>query len=178
MSTSKTILVKAVIGKGCKASMKDYTINVSSTPDSVLGCWVINHIWSGENKGEYIEVKGSYEIHLWYAFDEDRQTEVIAKIVEYTERVKIQIFDENERRPDSEILVDTIVEPMCINMDILRDSNSVKIDVETSFGVRELAELYLSIDAFSENMVDFGEEFLEDEEFEELNSLIDFLEEE
>lgn len=178
MSTSKTILVKTVIGKGFKASMKDYTINMPNTPDSVLGCWVINHIWSGENKGEYIEVRGSYEIHLWYAFDEDRQTEVISRMVEYTEKVKIRMFDEDERRPDSEILVDTIVEPMCINMEIVRDSNNVKIDIETSFGVRELAELYLNIDAFSENTVDFGEEFLEDEEFEDLNGLIDFLEEE
>lgn len=177
MSTSKTILVKAVIGKGYKTSLKNYSITTNNTPDSVLGCWVINHTFDGRNLGEYTEIKGNYEIHVWYAFDEDRQTEVISQVVEYTERVKVRIFHEDERRPDSEINIDTVTEPVCNNIDVVRDSNLIRLDIETSFAVRELAELYLNVDAYTEDMVDYGDEFLDDEEFEDLNDFIDFLEE-
>lgn len=177
MSTSKTILVKAVIGKGFKTSTKSFSLTTTNVPDSVLGCWVINHTWDGESNGEFVEIIGSYEIHLWYAFDEDRQTEVMSQVVEYTEKVKVRIFNEDERRPDSEIQIDTTTEPVCINIDVVKENNTVRLDIETSFAVRELAELYLNVDAYSEDMVDYGDEFLDDDEFEDLNDFIDFLEE-
>lgn len=40
----KEIVTKAVIGKGKKYFKNNYTITTETTPTTVLGCWVINHV--------------------------------------------------------------------------------------------------------------------------------------
>ena len=50
MSTYKEIVTKEVIGKGKKTYRKKYVIDTDNTPNTVLGCWVINHVLvSGDN---------------------------------------------------------------------------------------------------------------------------------
>jgi len=46
----KEIVTKAVIGKGKKRYKNNYKINTDNTPNTVLGCWIINHVLvSGDN---------------------------------------------------------------------------------------------------------------------------------
>ncbi len=40
----KEIVTKAIIGKGKKYFKNNYTITTETTPTTVLGCWVINHL--------------------------------------------------------------------------------------------------------------------------------------
>ncbi len=44
MALYKEIVTKAIIGKGKKAFKNMYTIDVDNNPDTILGCWVINHL--------------------------------------------------------------------------------------------------------------------------------------
>lgn len=44
MSAYKEIVTKAVVGKGKKYYRNTYTINTEFAPNTVLGCWVINHL--------------------------------------------------------------------------------------------------------------------------------------
>ena len=44
MSNYKEIVTKAVVGKAKKTSAGDYTISTEEIPNTVLGCWVINHL--------------------------------------------------------------------------------------------------------------------------------------
>lgn len=44
MALYKEIVTKAVIGKGKKHYKNTYTITTDNTPDTVLGCWIINHL--------------------------------------------------------------------------------------------------------------------------------------
>ena len=43
MAYFKEIVTKAVVGKGKKATTQKYTIVPDQTPNTVLGCWIINH---------------------------------------------------------------------------------------------------------------------------------------
>ncbi len=46
----KEIVTKAIIGKAKKTSSGDYTLVPEEKPDTVLGCWVINHLLAvGDN---------------------------------------------------------------------------------------------------------------------------------
>ena len=42
MNNYKEIVTKAVIGKSKKASTNEFSMTVENTPNTVLGCWVIN----------------------------------------------------------------------------------------------------------------------------------------
>lgn len=44
MSNYREIVTKAVVAKGKKLFTTTGTINVSNTPSTILGCWVINHL--------------------------------------------------------------------------------------------------------------------------------------
>ena len=58
MSVYKEIVTKAVVGKGKKYYRNTYTINTEFAPNTVLGCWVINHKFEGH------EVHGKIEIDV------------------------------------------------------------------------------------------------------------------
>ena len=45
MSAYKEIVTKAVVGKGKKYYKNTYKVNTDSPVDTVLGCWVINHLF-------------------------------------------------------------------------------------------------------------------------------------
>ena len=55
MSAYKEIVTKAVVGKGKKYYRNTYVINTDSKPNTVLGCWVINHKFSGHEVDDRIE---------------------------------------------------------------------------------------------------------------------------
>ena len=44
MALYREIVTKAVIGKGKKDYKNKYTINTDNTVNTVLGCWIINHL--------------------------------------------------------------------------------------------------------------------------------------
>ncbi|UKI26789.1 MAG: outer spore coat protein CotE [Bacilli bacterium] len=44
MSAYKEIVTKAVVGKGKKYYKNTYKVNTDAIVDTVLGCWVINHL--------------------------------------------------------------------------------------------------------------------------------------
>lgn len=44
MASYKEIVTKAVVGKGKKYYRNTYTVNTETKPNTVLGCWVINHL--------------------------------------------------------------------------------------------------------------------------------------
>ncbi|MBE6139988.1 MAG: outer spore coat protein CotE [Firmicutes bacterium] len=40
----KEIVTKAVIGKAKKTSRNDFLMETEQKPNTILGCWVINHL--------------------------------------------------------------------------------------------------------------------------------------
>ena len=43
----KEIVTKAIVGKGKKHFLNNYSITADNIPTTVLGCWVINHKFKG-----------------------------------------------------------------------------------------------------------------------------------
>src|SRR5690625_6833579 len=48
----REIITKAVIGKGRKFTKENHSISPSHRPSSILGCWVINHLYNAKKKSE------------------------------------------------------------------------------------------------------------------------------
>ena len=62
MAYFKEIVTKAVVGKGKKATTSRYTIKPAEKPNTVLGCWIINHRFNGAMSGGDTYVNGSFDV--------------------------------------------------------------------------------------------------------------------
>ena len=100
----KEIVTKTIIGKGKKVFKNDYEITVDKDINNVLGCWVINHNLRGKKDEDYIKINGSYDINIWYSYDNNTKTSVDARKINYTETVSIHLNGENTLTNDSEII--------------------------------------------------------------------------
>ena len=54
MASFKEIVTKAVIGKAKKTSTSKFRVTPTEAPDTVLGCWVINHTFEGHSQNGVI----------------------------------------------------------------------------------------------------------------------------
>ena len=78
MASYKEIVTKAVVGKGKKSFKNNYTLETEHEPTTVLGCWVINHKFKGYKSGDQVGVDGSFDINIWYSYDNDSKTDSLA----------------------------------------------------------------------------------------------------
>ena len=72
MASYKEIVTKAIIGKGKKSFKNNYDLEIEEEASTVLGCWVINHKFKGYKSGDKVGVSGSYDVNIWYSYDNDR----------------------------------------------------------------------------------------------------------
>lgn len=79
MAYYKEIVTKAVIGKGKKTIREDREVSFGDRLDNVLGCWVINHTFSGSILNGVVVVSGNYDVNIWYSYDKDSKTTVVNK---------------------------------------------------------------------------------------------------
>ena len=105
MASFKEIVTKAVIGKAKKSSVSKFSVTPNEVPDTVLGCWVINHNFSGTNQSGKVGVTGSFDVNVWYAYDNDTKTKVNSKKFGYNEILNVPLKDEATLTNTSEIIV-------------------------------------------------------------------------
>ena len=79
MSNFREIVTKAVIGKAKKNSTNKFLLTPEEIPNTVLGCWVINNSFSGSNSLGSVLVNGTFDVNVWYSYDNDSKTAVATK---------------------------------------------------------------------------------------------------
>ena len=90
MNDIREIVTKAVIGKGKKRFKITSPLNDLRSPaDSILGCWIINHKFGARKCDNSVDVKGVYDINVWYSFADNTQTEVARQTIEYDDHVNV-----------------------------------------------------------------------------------------
>lgn len=142
MSAYKEIVTKAVIGKGKKYYRNTYTVDTESTPNTVLGCWVINHKFQGHEANGKIEIDGSFDVNLWYSYDNDTKTSVMTKTIPYKEIVTVsQKADTDSNEKD--IIVRSLKQPNCISAK--ENGNTIVIDIEKELGVEIVGDTKVKI---------------------------------
>jgi len=139
----KEIVTKAVIGKAKKTSTSSFTIKPEQTPDTVLGCWVINHTFSGKNKNGSVQLNGEFDVNIWYSYDNDTKTTVTTKRFSYTDKMNMTLKDENKITDASEIIVRSLKQPTVTNVNI--DSGLVKLDIDKELGVEIVGDTKIKV---------------------------------
>ena len=134
MANYREIVTKAVIAKGKKMFTTQHLIKSLTKPSTILGVWVINHNFKGEKTGNTITINGSYDVNIWYSYDNDSKTNVVKETNNYSEVVHMR--NTNNEVDREEIIVRSLKQPNCVKVDI--DSNNInyvilKIVVEYDF---------------------------------------------
>ena len=142
MSTYKEIVTKAVVGKGKKYYKNTYTVNTDNNPDTVLGCWVINHKFSGSEENGKIVINGSFDVNLWYSYDNNTKTSVITKNIPYKEVVTVS-QKETTDSSKKDIIVRSLKQPSCISAK--EDGNSINIEIEKELGVEIVGDTKVKV---------------------------------
>lgn len=166
MAAYKEIVTKAVIGKGKKQFQNNYSLEVEKTPTTVLGCWVINHKFKGYKSGEKVGVDGSFDVNIWYSYDDDSKTTVVNKKVDYNDLFNVKIKDNVDLTGDTDIIVRTLKQPNCTKVNT--DGNTISFTVEKELGVEIVGETKMKIaveedeEVWEEVEDDVDEEVLKD----------------
>lgn len=176
MSEHREIITKAVVGKGRKFTQSTHTISPTHTPTSILGCWIINHRYEARKSGDAVEVKGSYDINVWYSYNNNTKTEVVTENVKYTDVIKLKYKDENVLGDDQEVVANVLQQPNCLEATISPNGNKVVVQVEREFLAELIGETKVVVVVNPDGYIEEDEDWdadVDDEEFEDLNP--DFL---
>ena len=160
----KEIITKAIIGKGKKIFKNEYSVECEKDIDTVLGCWVINHDLKGVKDSEYIKIVGSYDINIWYSYDNNTKTDVVSNRMFYEERVRVRIKENSEINDNTEIIIRSLKNPTCI--DVNNSDKTIKYTISKELGIEILGDTKIKIPV-SNNEDDYDviidEESLSDE---------------
>lgn len=165
MSSYKEIVTKAVIGKGKKYFKNTYTIEATNKPSTVLGCWVINNNFKGYKTGEQIGVDGSFDVNIWYSYENDSKTTVINKQIKYNELFNVKVKQNADLTGDTDIIVRALKQPTCSKVNI-EDDGKITFDIEKELGVEIVGEtkMKIAIEEDEEPWEDLDNEVTEDVE--------------
>lgn len=158
MANYQEILTKAVVGKGVKTTIDDYTLNPSLKPTKVLGCWVINHTLKPVLKNNEVFIEGEYEVHIWYAFDDDKNTELHKEKITYNELIPFKMKRNEELTSKQELKAYTINYPSCIELKIIDDKLYLKIQKEFRVDAIGEAVIKVQLSDLIEDPIDLDEE--------------------
>jgi len=143
MALFKEIVTKAVIGKGKKLFKDNYSIEIDNAPTTILGCWVINHVFKGYKTNEKIGVSGSYDVNIWYSYDNDSKTAVVNKNISYDDLFNVKLRENADLSSDTDIIVRTLKQPSCSGVKI--NDKNILFDIEKELGVEVVGETKVKI---------------------------------
>lgn len=142
LSAFKEIVTKAVIGKGKKYYKNSYLIETEYVPTTVLGCWVINHSFKGTDVGGKIVINGSFDVNVWYSYDNDTKTTVITKKITYSEAVMVR-QKETTDATTKDIIVRSLKQPSCTNAK--ENGKTISIEIEKELGIEVVGDTKIKV---------------------------------
>ena len=165
LSNFREIVTKAVIGKAKKTSASTFSVETEERPDTVLGCWVINNSFNGSNNRGSVLINGSFDVNVWYSYDNDTKTAVSSRKFNYTEKMNVPLKNDSVLDNNSEIIVRSLRQPTVTNAEI--KDGLVELSIEKEIGVEIVGNTKVRVSV--EDFDDEYEELFDDE----LESAID-----
>lgn len=157
----REIITKAVCGKGRKFTKEDHIIKPPHTPSSILGCWVINHLYHAKMKSKNsVQINGSYDINLWYSYNDNTKTEVVTERVSYTDIVPLSVRDKNTISDRYDVMAKVLKQPNCLTCKISKKHHKIDVEIEREFMVQVIGETKLFV------RVDPNWHYRDDDDFE------------
>lgn len=173
MASYKEIVTKAVIGKGRKTFTTENTVTPTCTPNTILGCWVINHDFKGEKQNDTVIIDGTYDINIWYSCEKDSKTEVIRQTDTYHESVIVPRRNQTDIEGSEEVIIRSLKQPSCSKVEII--DGQIKYTVEKDLGIEIVGDtkVKIAIDDSEDDWDLLEDDIVKDTQDEEIDKQID-----
>ena len=157
MSGYKEIVTKAVIGKGKRATDTEYTVVPNDKPNTILGCWIINHNFNGKIEGETCIINGSFDVNIWYSYDNDTKTNVHASSYNYSDRINVPINQKSKLSNDLEVILTSITDPNV--SEVIISDEKVTFKVHKEMKVEVVGDALIRVNAYEleDNYIDLND---------------------
>ncbi|SDB89329.1 spore coat protein E [Pelagirhabdus alkalitolerans] len=151
----REIITKAVIGKGKKFTQQKHIIQSPHKPSSILGCWVINHLYQAKHLSEdRVEINGSYELNVWYSYNDHTKTDVVTERVTYQDQIDLAAKDKQTVGSTVEVHARTLTQPQSVSCIIDKKDGKINTEVEREFMVEVIGDTKVSVRVDPSTMVD------------------------
>ncbi len=97
----------------------------------------MTHQFKGYKTGEKIGVDGSFDINIWYSYDNDSKTTVVSKKIDYNDVFNVRTKENVSGETD--VIVRTLKQPNCVKVQIL-ENGDINFDIEKELGVEIVGE--------------------------------------
>jgi len=166
LSNFREIVTKAVIGKAKKTSGNKFNVETEQRPDTVLGCWVINNTFNGTNNRGSVLINGSFDVNIWYSYDNDTKTAVSTRNFNYQEKMNVPLKNDTVLDNNSEIIVRSLKQPTVTNVEI--NNGIIELSIEKELGVEIVGNTKVRV-----SVEDFDDDYEELIEEEDIDAAID-----
>ncbi|MGN1338524.1 MAG: outer spore coat protein CotE [Candidatus Coprovivens sp.] len=134
----------------------------------------MTHHFKGSNKKNEVTVNGSFDINVWYSYNNDTKTTVTTKTINYDELLRIRVKDYDSLANDNEIIVRSLKQPTV--QDVKIKNGEVNLTVNKELGVEIVGESKVKIAALEDELpwddiydedpqnIEVEEDYLEDSE--------------
>lgn len=158
MANYREIVTKTVLGKAKKTFVNHYSLTPEEKPTTILGCWVINHKFDGVQENKKVRIKGTSDVNIWYAYDNDTKTLVSKQTISYNELLNVSKKIESDLTNSSEIIVRCLSDPSCSKVEI-KDSN-IEYDISKELGIEIVgdAKVRIAVDDDEDEWEDLTED--------------------
>ena len=102
----------------------------------------MTHKFKGSEQNDRIIIDGSFDVNIWYSYDNDTKTEVSTKTINYTESVNVN-QKETTDSSTKDIIVRSLKQPSCSNAMI--KGNSIVFDIEKELGIEIVGDTKVKI---------------------------------
>ena len=144
MANYREIVTKAVVGKGKKHFTTTNTVTPEIVPTTILGCWVINHNFTGSRQGDNIVIDGSYDVNIWYSCLDDTKTEVVRHSDTYKETVQSPKITSSMPIDNEQIVIRSLSQPSCVKTEI--QNGKIIYTIEKDLGIEIVGDTKMKIE--------------------------------
>lgn len=103
----------------------------------------MSHTFTGTNRKNEVTVNGSFDVNVWYSYDNDSKTAVTTRNFTYQETLKLRVKDYDSLTNENEIIVRSLKQPTVQDVNI--KDNEVHLSIEKELGVEIVGESKVKI---------------------------------
>lgn len=101
----------------------------------------MSHKFKGYEENKKITVTGSFDVNIWYSYDNDTKTTVVTKPIKYKEIVTVH--EKNSTDSTKDIIVRSLKQPSCINAK--EKGKSIEFEIEKELGIEVVGDTKVKI---------------------------------